>query len=81
VTDNPTARNPFALLAAYVGAVLRPERPARTPRPERAAGRRRAGGRRRPFATPRPIIRPEQRPELLAAPATPPPGDVDTREE
>jgi hypothetical protein len=79
VTDNSTARNPFALLAAYVAAVLRPERPTRDPRPQR--GRRRADVRRRRGQAPAPTIRPEQRPELLAAPATPPAGDVDTREE
>lgn len=74
MSDQPT-RNPFALLAAYVTAVLRP-----APRPVR--GRRRADVRRRHGEAPRPTIRPEQRPELLGAPPTSPAGDVDdTRKE
>lgn len=85
MTDQSTSRNPFALLAAYVAAALRPQRrprrPLPEPQPQPQRGRRRAGGRaRRGGATY--TIRPEQRPELLGAPPTSPAGDVDdTRKE
>jgi hypothetical protein len=83
VTEHPTSRNPFALLAAYVAAALRPERRPRRPLPEPQPqrGRRRAPGRARRGGEPTYTIRPEQRPELLGAPPTSPAGDVDDHPE